>query len=293
MPGQHGLTVNQICEALRVFDFAPEVIRVADSPDQFLRYLNIYIRSGIPVILCLGGVTGHAVTVVGYEQSAAVAKAHRTELTVFDSLESRGTKKVDLALLNTAYNTVFVHDDRVGPYARARLSIESRAGSEGKVDGTAPHDLYIEIEFPDGALDRRPVKLAAVPLYTKLRSSAQDLSSSAFQLPPSVPRSDADTVSLELFFMRSGSYTSSLYEKGLDADRLLKFQRSASLSRYVGVVRWYVDGEPVLDTIWDTTDIRRKSRFDKPQGLLAIVALHSSYEGFVDRCAEDYGVIAG
>ncbi|HSN98445.1 MAG TPA: hypothetical protein VLS89_09105, partial [Candidatus Nanopelagicales bacterium] len=79
----------------------------------------------------------------------------------------------------------------------------------------------------------------------------------------------------------------------MDAARLTRLQRSASFSRYVGIARWYVDKEPVLDTVWDTTDVRRKNRPDESDGLLAIVALHPQYRAFADRYAEELGVLAG
>jgi hypothetical protein len=287
LPGRDGLTTIQICEALRAFEFGPEVIQAGATVqgcEKFRKLLGIYLRSGIPVILSVvdrsrGEPRGHAVTVVGYREGGTPLESNE-RLGVIDGRGRRDLEVVPVSLTNTAFDRLFIHDDRLGPYASA--SLEAVAGEEG---------LYLRIKHPDDSPpDQFQVRHATVPLYPKLRSNAKDLLGSAFDLTPVIPR--GSSVSLELYFTRSGSYMASLYEMRLDTNRLIHIQRSASLSRYVGIARWYVDGEPVLDSVWDTTDIRRRKR-GECEALLATVALHPKYEGFVDRCAEDYGVLAG
>jgi len=200
--------------------------------------------------------------------------------------------------VNQCYDRIFVHDDRIGPYASARFVVVERTRELHFEERTRElhfeertRELHFEIVNPGGVPDRRPVRLAIVPLYPKLRSSAEDLWSNACEVCPPVKR--GSEVSLELYFERAGSYAASLYVMNINAERLTRFQRKASLSRYVGVARWRIEGEPVLDTIWDTTDIRRRNRHDDGDGLLAVVALHPEYEAFADRYGEAYGVLAG
>ncbi len=67
--------------------------------------LHTYLLSGIPVVLALRpGGGGHAVTAVGFQMSEASIPRSRATVPV----RSAGlTKKL------------YVHDDRLGPYARA------------------------------------------------------------------------------------------------------------------------------------------------------------------------------
>lgn len=267
-----GLTVSQICDALRAFEFAPDVFRVEGRPELFQLLLNIYLRSGIPVLLALyGHTTGHAVTAVGYGASAPTTPA---KLTIDGEV---------IRVLNLDYDRIYIHDDRLGPYARATFrplaaSVSQRAG------------LDLEIRFLNNT-DRLSVVEAAAPLYTKIRSSANELLQSAAYSFPLLKRVVAKEPGVELFFQRSGDYLASLYSNGVAPKRLTRFLRNISLSRYVGVARWYSATDPVLDTLWDTTDrIRGESYRDH---LLGAVALHSNAYQLADTLEATLGIVGG
>jgi hypothetical protein len=96
-------------------------------------------------------------------------------------------------------------------------------------------------------------------MYPKLRTDAAELLEYAATMLPwvrSLIAIDA-RLGLETFFERAGSYLCSLYHAGLDPARVAHFTRSAVLSRYVGITRWSVNRQRVLDMIWDTTDTMR------------------------------------
>ncbi|MGQ0723259.1 MAG: hypothetical protein ACT4PE_17060 [Candidatus Eiseniibacteriota bacterium] len=270
-----GLTIEQICEAFRGFGFPPALFRVGDAPVWFLLLLQCYVRSGIPVLLAIssGQRDGHAVTVVGFREAAS--DLPRIPL----HLEEEGS--VEFRAGNLGFDQVYVHDDRLGPYARARLD----------VDGAK---LRISIEFPDGTVDTQDVTHGLAPLYPKLRTTADEVFSASMDLAPIVSRLfgwKGEDRSIEVFFDRSGTYAASLFQAGAEPARLERFLRQASLSRYVGISRWSVGRTPLLDAVWDTTDTLREGRYG--DHLIGLVARTPEIGTAVDRIGEELGVATG
>ena len=67
----------------------------------------------------------------------------------------------------------------------------------------------------------------------------------------------ATGLSAEAWFTQNGSYLEDLYETGANPERIERFVRTVRLSRYVGILRWFLDGEALADVVCDTTDVRR------------------------------------
>ena len=203
-----GLTIEQICEALRGFEFAPELFKVGASPKRFRLLLQAYVRSGIPVILGLRGEgedIGHAVTVVGYREDPAADLSFEVDGTNFD-------------VSNLGFEKIYIHDDRYGPYARARLVEKSTPVKKGKKTTPAPEpDFKMLI---DNLNEEWKVEVAVVPLYPKLRTTAAELFASATDLIPLVESEFAgggERVNIDMHFDRSGSYLASLSGLGWSA----------------------------------------------------------------------------
>lgn len=235
-----GLTTEQICEAFRSFDFPPAVFQVK-SPDDFLATLHIYLRSGIPVVLALlENDQGHAVTGNGYR--ATQPRPFTVGQHGFDSY-------------NLAYDQIYMHDDRLGPYAKGKIKCPP-----------ATQHLSLEIPWPSRPNETLRIHQGIVPLYPKIRTSAEELIETATYWSPVIRQTfcqAGDSLGVEMLFQRSGTYSQSLYERDLDPSRLAEFQRKTSLSRYVGLTRWYVNGSEALDIVWDTTDRLRPESFER------------------------------
>lgn len=275
-----GLRLPQICDALRRFDFAPEVFKPGKQPDLFRLLLDIYLRSGIPVVLALRGDEGaHAVTAVGYEVQGA-SSSPRKPIIVQGSKGSNDS----ITALNLDSNKIYIHDDRLGPYARAELRI---------IPDDVPR-LVATIEITSTRVDSLEVLDAVAPLYPKLRMSAVDLLNAGGTLTRLLRGArgarDGGEFELEMFFQRSGEYLSSLF--GLvDIERLSRFQRNVTLSRYVGIVRCHAGSKEQLDVLWDTTDRLRGESYREQ--ILGVVARSPSAVTFVDVIAEELGVLSG
>jgi hypothetical protein len=285
-----GLVIEQICEALRAFDFAPDLFEVKESPDYFRLRLYTYLRSGIPVILGLmAGSYGHAVTAVGYKPAAkatyVVSKGSTVHFSSPDDEPNMLMAPYRLRLRNLDYDALYIHDDRMGPYALAHLATENANESQ---------QLLLNLKWPNGATEQLGVFLAAVPLYPKLRSSAHELFESAIDLFPIVKEilsQPDDEVAVEFFFERSGRYLADLYRMPASPDRLVRFFQTIALSRYVGIVRWFLNGKVILDTLWDTTDRLRETRFG--EHLLGLIAFGETDRQDVDRIGKKLGVVVG
>jgi hypothetical protein len=272
-----GLTAEQMWDALRHFEFAPDFFRATPDPKLFLFQLNLYLRSGIPVILSLNvsPLEGHAITAVGFSPS------RKRE----SSIHEFGDAKIDL--VNLDFDTIYVHDDRLGPYSTATLRIEENPE-------THRDSIYIEIESRDGKKqDALEVVHAAAPLYSKIRTKGVELLLNASLFHPLFSRAvdgEIMEVRLEVYFARAGDYLRSLYLVAAPS-RLAAFQRTVSLSRYVGISRWTFFGVPAIDMIWDTTDTGRENH--RREHLLGIVALAPEVEDLVDVLANEEMVLAG
>ena len=115
-----GLTEEQICEAIRSLGFRPRLISVTGKYLNTIKSLiSSYLKSGIPVIMCIAkdqeSEDGHAVTCCGILQDYNIPHEIR-----------------DKRILLSAWEKIYFHDDRLGPYAKG--SILSKGKYELLVD---------------------------------------------------------------------------------------------------------------------------------------------------------------
>jgi len=167
----------------------------------------------------------------------------------------------------------YAHDDRFGPYARLHYGIERNAkGIETRVlqlDPTEPgyEDLCVKMHFSH----------ALVPFYPKLRLTAEELTEFAVEVLPLVRKLVAvdlrPTIVMDARFELSGAYLRRTMSYDTDPRRIRQLCCNAVLSRYVGVVSFFVgDDEWYCDFVYDTTDLRRSRNGTVPSPLLAILA---------------------
>lgn len=160
LPANTGLTVQQLCDATRAFGFTPEVISAFTRPEVFVATLHTYLLSGIPMVLALrGGGIGHAVTAAGFQMGT-------TEHPVLQG---------SVPLRSSRLTKLYVHDDRLGPYARALIEPFSRRNEDGGLDFEG---LSFEIEFDGSGAERWIIDTAIAPVYPKLRLPVASLSAS-------------------------------------------------------------------------------------------------------------------
>jgi len=102
------LTIDQICEAVRVNGLEPEVFDLERTNKiPVLSLIRAYLEAGLPVVLGVehkGSL--HAVTAVGYRQSASPKMKRELEPQLHD------TPSVARAI-----DVLYCHDDNIGPFA--------------------------------------------------------------------------------------------------------------------------------------------------------------------------------
>lgn len=260
-PAQSGLELQQVVAAINSAGFAPHMFKACDDSEPFGFALKTYLASGIPVVLILHEELGyHAVTAVGYRDADDNEGADDLRLELGDPTP----------LVTGGFARVYVHEDRLGPYARMTWT----SGTEDSAPALA-HAKHHAATYDYG---NGPMGLyaAVVPLYRKVRLSARGLLMGAAELLPLVrmvlAEEQREHIRVDARFLLSGQYLSEIYTLG---EHLLQFVMTAALPRYVGIVRYSIRNVPIMDAVFDSTDIFRKS--PKYGSVLSLVPLHAPY----------------
>ncbi len=259
LPAEDGLDVEQICASIHDFGYSPFLLKAAFEPEQALMALKCYLRSGIPVVLHLGLTEeGHAVTAVGFRESDAEddPPAIEMELTPSHRLVTKGISRL------------YVHDDRLGPYARMRVRLEARPEATAAAGGAGRRNLELRVQaWPYEAGFEKfetsgTVWALIAPLYPKLRLSAAHLLASAGELLPPLKSCltevEREQLRVDTWFQHGSDYLKSLMSApaGVSPDRIARLARRA-WPRYVGLIRFGLGKRPLVDMVCDTTDIPR------------------------------------
>jgi hypothetical protein len=255
LPAEAGLDLNQTLAAVQHYGYSPYILKPDVRLAEFQLALKCYLRSGIPVMLRLRlhDSQVHAITVCGYREGDAVEPAEPIEIATKDGtiLRSRGICKV------------YVHDDRFGPYARMNWDPPPK---KKKLSYTPKPNLRFDPY--DGGFDdfKKPalIDIGIVPLYPKLRLTADDLVALACEFLPAARflagKEHRELLRFEPFFQLSGGYLAGLYSLGGPSPvRIERMVTSIHLSRYVGVLRFFLDDRFFCDVVFDTTDILRET----------------------------------
>lgn len=274
VPAAAGLTIQQLSEAVRGCGFAPEYVR-AERNEIFIATLHAYLLSGIPPVLILRGpLDGHAVTAVGFRAEGA---AHPLLQHTVQLRSARLTK-------------LYIHDDRIGPYARC-FPIPTAASDDWK------ESLVLKVEAdcskPTSTVETWVVVAALVPVYPKIRLSVRNLltlaEAMAEVMESTVGGDRTQRLSVELFYRRSGEYLRGLGGE-VDPTRAGDGLIELALPRWCGVVRWYFDETPIVEFVYDTTDVLRDSSDLGGELLRGIVCRYPPFAPVVDQLARRLGV---
>ena len=236
-----GLTIRQICEATREAGFSPLVIRSESITDDVSQIFS-YSCSGFAPVLALlptgGGGPGHAVCCVGvrYEPPPQTDIAH-----MFREVSG-------------GLRGLYIHDDRLGPYASAELSQLTDTNS-GKIH------TCVSIEWPD----EQPVKswllhAIVVPVPQKLRLALSGLQQIGLNIAHAIGVAFAEPqTTLDCRFELSRTYTKRIYEFGLSSEGLYRAVCGTVLSRYIGLIKIAGPSGPILDIVVDSTEANPES----------------------------------
>lgn len=255
-PATAGLDLDQMATAIHEFGYQPHVFRPPESSDEFYLALKTYLRSGIPVVMRakVQDADLHALTLVGFREWTDGDESAAPFLEIGDKVSIRCKGVVRW----------YAHDDRLGPYARLGLA-----------EGGNTLQLMPSSDGFESLKSRMKLYDAIVPLYPKLRLTAEELIQFSLDLSPLVKRlmgnsgASEEDLLVEPCFMLGGEYLHSLHSRPMETARKVEICTKLTLSRYVGVLSWLLDGEWILDAVYDTTDLRRGDTSRPP--ILALI----------------------
>lgn len=241
MPGgralpSEGLTIEQLCEATRAAGLAP--VYVPGSSHEVDRgQLLAYLSSGFAPVLALRAAEGegHAVCAVGYK---------------LGEISPQPDPKLHFRDGATALKGIYIHDDRLGPYASVDL-LPLTVGPKIRTQ--------LRIRWPQKPDEFEQSQLAAiiVPVPLKLRLSAARMRALGLSIAewagvmfPEFDRS----LTLNCRYRSAVEYKALAFDFTLTDDGMYSLATEIVLSRYVGVIAIDSPAGPILDVLLDSTE---------------------------------------
>lgn len=237
-----GLTPYQMCEAIRAAGLAPLVVS-AVAPEEDRAEIAAYVSSGFPVVLALqpvGSAEGHAVCAVGLK---------------IGDLPPRTDAAMGFRHAANALKAVYVHDDRLGPYAVADVmpyTVQMR-------DGVAQIRTSLLIRWPSREeWELSLLKAAIIPVPVKLRLTATRMRTLGMSLAEwtgkaAAPDLDGQIV-LNCRYSTGVGYKQAAFAFDLSDEGATRLATQVPLSRYIGLIEITAPGRPLFDVVLDATE---------------------------------------
>jgi hypothetical protein len=270
-----GLNIQQICEAIRGTGLQPLVVR-AVSLEEDRAQLAAYVNSGFPPVLAIepvAGGTGHAICCVGIKMghgsSLTAPPHHPHHFRLADGLTG-----------------IYIHDDRLGPYASAGIQPWTVRMSNGE----SRILMGIQIKWPDQTQAELSVLRAMiVPVPDKVRMPiSRVLASGAVvaELAGMYFKDFERRVILNVAYRLGHRYVEDATKFGLTREGLAKLTCNTVLSRFVGLIEISASEGPLFDVLLDTTETRAN-----PSALVFIKrsAFPASQENALKVLAGEFG----
>ena len=226
-----------------------------------------YLLSGFSPVLAIvpasGGV-GHAVCAVGMK---------------LDSVQPQTNPDLMFQDGATALTAVYIHDDRLGPYASAEVGAFTM--KDGKV-ATA-----LQIRWPDQDIeDELSIFIAlVVPLPPKVRMSLNRIRALGLTIAQAsgvLFGGGEQTTTVNCRYIKQSDYLRQAPRFGLSDEGLYELLCGSVLSRFLGLIQISSPAGPLFDVLLDATETRanpsalyfvRRVAFDtKFTGPLSIIA---------------------
>lgn len=266
-----GLTIYQICEAIKANRLAPMVFEgdikdstgcnvVGFTKERFSAACASLIRSGYPVLVVgrLENIGGHAVCAVGFRSCAPMPPG--------------GNSPVILQESDIEY--IYIHDDNIGPNVRFKIEIDANQKFV-RLESNAPPPRGNRTQSQGGTPTVIIPTQLVVAVHEDLRTSPDQLHEIGYRataelystLAGLLRASDQQPIALSFStrFIKLSGYIEKELARTLGASpellskaRLALCEHVPPMSLHVGVLRigmW--DGTPLVDILYDTTDSDR------------------------------------
>jgi hypothetical protein len=235
------LSLDQMCEATRTAGLAPLMIQSV-SPEIDRAQMSAYIRSGFaPVLIIKPSTPGdyHAVCAVGVKLGEVAPPAPNVHFRDF----------------STAVRGVYVHDDRLGPYAS--VSVYPHTVTD-PLKGEVVVRTGLTTRWPGNEVEAEDSLLEAmiVPVPVKLRLTLARLRQLGFSIADAcgMALSHGTQVTMNCRYMLGTKYRQLAPTFGLTRRGLYDLVCGTVMSRYVGIIELTAGDSPLLDVLLDATE---------------------------------------
>lgn len=256
----HGLSVYQICTAIRSIGLEPELFRMQNSKGgrkiPWLSLIYSYVSAGVPAILVVGIPNSdkalHAVTVCGYCLHDPPRMLHKAE----------SAKPPPLPMSGMTIPEFYVHDDRRGPFCHYFVKHEPTK--------TDQRPLLVEYEepLPDNRTQRvlEPLYII-VPVCSEIRITFVDAHEVVSQIAavlqlllvtPSGSGREVARFHWDLRLMKSSDLKEYCRDHSLGFEAYRSILES-SLPGFVWHARLLADTELLWELVMDATDTHRST----------------------------------
>lgn len=302
-----GLTVNQICEAIKQNMMSPILmegdISLASlndygfSKEVFCNYIGTLIKSGYPILLSGrtvkrdGGMKiygeGHALCCVGYRSVA-------------NPSVPAGTIGFDEANIRNIY----IHDDNYGPNLRFEINTIRESKNDVVIlKATAPNLLDYNYKMEEDPLKDSyefiPSEIV-IAINRDIFVGPQDLISNGMLIGKELSTSFKNAcerenllpmgLNLSFRYINAVEYIRDeidILYKGSDSkisSRIrLELKEKTSLSKHLGIIRYGLGRLPMLDLLIDTSNI------DDQTQIIAAIAFNGSFESLLELFQNSIG----
>jgi len=235
----HGLNMFQLCQAIKEVGLEPE-LRNYDKIADFAGFINGYLSYGIPVILGLvlqnphnsSPLGLHAVTIAGY---SLVGNA-------------KMIRNAPIPLVAHAVDKYYVHDDYVGPFSRLTLD-----------NPVKPQKLITGWPCNCGCGQKLHAipKTIIVPVYHKIRITYEDVVGIVAYFHELFEVVFNYKLTWDIFLSNVNQLKNEFHANN-DIESSQKINvLMHNYPRYIWKAKLFIEGNPILELIFDSTDIQR------------------------------------
>jgi hypothetical protein len=236
----HGLTIEQICEAIDSVGLVSELI-INDSLKQIDRLKALvyaYNKMGLPVLLVikLEDAAYHLLTIAGYRMGGIKKKKQGIEIT----------------LVSNQIQKFYAHDDQVGPFSRLEFALGARSKK---------FELKTAWRNFDKKDSRGYLNILAttegiiIPVHDEIKITFDDVQKQVNLINQFFKVIILESLDWEIYLDFSNNYKNELFNN-LDAPgRIRKKILPHSIPKYIWLARASYNNESVVEVIFDATNI--------------------------------------
>lgn len=233
-----GLTIQQVCEATRAAGLQPVLITPV-SLDHARAQLLAYLSSGFAPVLTMQPISGQG---VGHAVCAVGLKTTGVQLQTDPNLLFR-----DRA---TSVRGIYIHDDRLGPYAAADIVPWTK-------DGKIRTALFIRWPDANIPVDQWLLQGIIVPVPSKLRMSLTRVRGLGLEVAEAAAKLFPEFKGHIVFNCRyqlAPDYLEQAAHFGLTKSGCYELECKTVLSRFIGLIEITNEDEPLFDVLLDATE---------------------------------------